>query len=203
MPLGSICLRPNSHKSGFIVSIDHGEGSPSGATKKEVGFVLSAPWLHRARAPTFAQLTQLADTIAHRMCRHLARHSWLEGEDESAFLSDCACCDDGSATAPCVALPPTPLSAKVGGFSLHSGVAAEAHELQKLKCLCGYIARPAISEKRLSISPQGKVRYPLKTPWKNGTTHVEFEPVEFIAKLAARVPPPRAHLTRFLRQRGA
>ena len=40
-------------------------------------------------------------------------------------------------------------------------------------------------------------RYQLKTPWKNGTTHVEFEPVEFIAKLAALVPPPRAHLTRF------
>jgi hypothetical protein len=37
----------------------------------------------------------------------------------------------------------------------------------------------------------------LKTPWRNGTTHVEFEPVEFIAKLAALVPPPRAHLTRF------
>ena len=41
------------------------------------------------------------------------------------------------------------------------------------------------------------MRYQLKTPWKNGTTHVEFEPVEFIAKLAALVPPPRAHLTRF------
>jgi len=41
------------------------------------------------------------------------------------------------------------------------------------------------------------VRYQLKTPWKNGTTHVEFEPVEFIAKLAALVPPARAHLTRF------
>ena len=34
-------------------------------------------------------------------------------------------------------------------------------------------------------------------PWKNGTTHVNFEPVDFIAKLAALVPPPRAHLTRF------
>jgi hypothetical protein len=41
------------------------------------------------------------------------------------------------------------------------------------------------------------VRNALKTPWRNGTTHVEFEPVEFIAKLAALVPPPRAHLTRF------
>jgi len=41
------------------------------------------------------------------------------------------------------------------------------------------------------------VRYPLKTPWKNGTTQVEFEPVEFIGKLAALVPPPRADLSRF------
>jgi len=41
------------------------------------------------------------------------------------------------------------------------------------------------------------VHYQLKTPWKNGTTRVEFEPVEFIAKLAALVSPPRAHLTRF------
>ncbi len=79
---------------------------------------------------------------------------------------------------------------QVGGFSLHAGVAAEAHESEKLEKLCRYITRPAISEKRLSLSPQGRVRYELKTPWKNGTTHVEFEPIEFIAKLAALVPPP-------------
>jgi len=86
---------------------------------------------------------------------------------------------------------------KVGGFSLHAGVAAEAHEGHEFERLCRYIARSAISEKRLSLSPQGRVRYQLKTPWKNGTTHVEFEPVDFIAKLAALLPPPRAHLTRF------
>jgi hypothetical protein len=33
----------------------------------------------------------------------------------------------------------------------------------------------------------------------NGTTHVEFEPIDFIAKLATLVAPPRAHLTRFHR----
>ncbi|ELN4703518.1 transposase, partial [Escherichia coli] len=85
---------------------------------------------------------------------------------------------------------------KVGGFSLHAGVAAEAHESHKLEKLCRYITRPAISEKRLSIALQGRVRYQLKTPWRNGTTHVEWDPVDFIAKLAALVPPPRAHLTR-------
>lgn len=37
--------------------------------------------------------------------------------------------------------------------------------------------------------------YALRTPWRNGTTHVEFEPAEFIDKLAALVLPPCVHLT--------
>ena len=68
------------------------------------------------------------------------------------------------------------------GFSLHAGVAAEAHEGQKLERRCRCIARPAISEKRLSLWPQGRVRYQLKTPWKNGTTHVEFEPETWVSE---------------------
>ena len=36
----------------------------------------------------------------------------------------------------------------------------------------------------------GRVRCELKTPWRNGTTHVIFEPEDFIARLAALVPKP-------------
>ena len=50
---------------------------------------------------------------------------------------------------------------------------------------------------RLSLTDHGKVRYELKTPYRDGTTHVIFEPVDFIAKLAALVPKPRVNLTRF------
>lgn len=85
----------------------------------------------------------------------------------------------------------------VAGFSLHAGVAAKAHERDKLERLCRYIARSAISEKRLSLTAQGKVRYALKTPYRDGTTHVIFEPLDFIARLAALVPKPRVNLTRF------
>jgi hypothetical protein len=42
------------------------------------------PRLHRTRAPTTAQLTHLADTIAYRVCRHLTRKGWLEGEGPTA-----------------------------------------------------------------------------------------------------------------------
>ncbi len=34
-------------------------------------------------------------------------------------------------------------------------------------------------------------------PYRDGTTHVIFEPLDFIARLAALVPRPRVNLTRF------
>ena len=87
--------------------------------------------------------------------------------------------------------------AKGGGFSLHAGVSAKSHQRDKVERLCRYIARPAVSTHRLERLPDGKLSYELKTPYKNGTTHVVFEPLDFIARLAALVPKPRFHLTRF------
>ena len=87
--------------------------------------------------------------------------------------------------------------AKEAGFSLHAGVAAPASERDKLERLCRYISRPAVSEKRLSLTSAGNIRYQLKTAYSDGTTHVIFEPLDFIAKLASLVPKPRVNLTRF------
>jgi hypothetical protein len=70
--------------------------------------------------------------------------------------------------------------AKVAGFSLHAGVAAARHERQKLERLCRYITRPAIAEPRLSLTPSGNVRCQLKTPYRDRTTHVIFEPLDFM-----------------------
>jgi len=52
------------------------------------------------------------------------------------------------------------------------------------------------------LTTNGQVRYELKTPYRNGTTHVIFvrgglPPLDFIAKLAVLVPKPRVNLTRF------
>jgi len=69
--------------------------------------------------------------------------------------------------------------------------------MPELERLCRYIARPAIAHERLSLTRQGNVRYPLKTPYRDGTSHVIFEPLDFIARLAALVPKPRVNLTRF------
>lgn len=87
--------------------------------------------------------------------------------------------------------------ANVSGFNLHAGVMARSDERDKLERLCRYICRSAVSEKRLSVTRHGKIRYQLKTPFRDGTAHVLFEPLDFIARLAALVPKPRANRTRF------
>jgi len=95
--------------------------------------------------------------------------------------------DEGPADAP----------GNVAGFSLHAGVAVKPNQREKLERLCRYICRPPVSEKRLFLTPRGDIGYSLKTPYRDGTTHVIFEPLDFIARLAALVPPPRLNLTRF------
>jgi hypothetical protein len=85
----------------------------------------------------------------------------------------------------------------LAGFSLHAGVAAEDFQRDKLERLCRYISRPAVSTKRLSRLSDGRIRYALKTPYRDGTTHVVFEPLDSLARLAALVPSPGVKLTRY------
>jgi hypothetical protein len=59
------------------------------------------------------------------------------------------------------------------------------------------VSRPTVSEKRLSLTPSGNIRYQLKTHYSEGATHIIFEPLDFIAKPAALVPKSRVKLTRF------
>jgi hypothetical protein len=89
-----------------------------------------------------------------------------------------------------------PLTTRVGnvaGFSLHAGVATRAHERDKLERLCCYITRPAVATKRLSMTRNGQVRYQLKTPWRNGTTHVVFEPLDFMFRTNGMPRAQEAH----------
>jgi hypothetical protein len=80
---------------------------------------------------------------------------------------------------------------------LHAGIGVEADQREKLERLTRYVSRPPVVIERLDLTAQGQVRYRLKTPYRDGTTHIVLEPLDFIARLAALVPPPRVHLTRF------
>jgi len=90
-----------------------------------------------------------------------------------------------------------PFTAGRDGFSLNCAVAGEAHERAKLDRVCRYMARGPIAQERLSLEGDGLVVLELKRAFTDGTTHVLFEPEDFIARLAALVPRPRAHLVRY------
>jgi hypothetical protein len=82
----------------------------------------------------------------------------------------------------------------VEGFSLHAAVRISSSDRERLEHLCRYIARPPLAAERLTLTARGHVRYEFRRPWRNGTTHVEFEPLVFLERLAALVPPPRMHM---------
>jgi hypothetical protein len=44
---------------------------------------------------------------------------------------------------------------------------------------------------RLALTAHGQIRHTLRTPYRDGTTHMIFEPLDFIARLAALVARPR------------
>jgi hypothetical protein len=179
---------------------------------------------HRIKAPTADELRVLAHRIGQRVAKFLERRGFLERDEENSYLALEASGDEamqqlyghsityriaigprqGCKVFTLQSLPPvdgpkaeSSRVANVAGFSLHAGVMAEVHQRDKLERLCRYISRPAVSEKRLALTANGNVRYQLKTPYRDGTTHVIFEPLDFIARLAALVPKPRVNLTRF------
>lgn len=61
----------------------------------------------------------------------------------------------------------------------------QAGGVGRLEKLVRYCARPPLSNERLSMRADGRVLLELKTPWSDGTTHLAYEPLDFLAKLAA------------------
>ena len=83
------------------------------------------------------------------------------------------------------------------GFSRHAVTRCEANQRDQLEKLCRTITRPAIANERLSMNEREKVICRFKQPFRDGTTHVVLDPLDFIARLAALVPRPRLNLIRF------
>jgi hypothetical protein len=77
---------------------------------------------------------------------------------------------------------PRPQVAESSGFSLHAGIAAKPLQRDHLERLARYVSRPPVATERLSLTQGGNVRYALKTPYRDGTTHVML--------LRASCPPP-------------
>jgi len=84
-----------------------------------------------------------------------------------------------------------------GGMSLHADVSVPARDRRRLERLCRYVARPPLASERLEERPGDTLALRLKTPWRDGTTHILMERRELIERLVPLIPPPRAHQTRY------
>jgi Putative transposase len=72
-----------------------------------------------------------------------------------------------------------------------------AEQRSEFEHLCRYITRPDIANERLSVNHAGQVVLKQKTPYRDGTSHINMSPLEFMQRLAALVPRPRLHVIRF------
>lgn len=87
--------------------------------------------------------------------------------------------------------------AEVMGFNVHAGLALDGRDRRRVERVCRYLGRPPIAQERLRQLDNGRLRYTMKKPWKDGTVALDFEPLDLIARLCAMVPPPGFHMIRY------
>jgi len=102
---------------------------------------------------------------------------------------------DGGEHVAAVRVPPSAatLLAEADGYNVHAGVFVHARARATLERVCKYILRPPLARDRLTLGGDGRVFWELKRPYDDGTTHLVFEPLVFLERLAALVPPPKSH----------
>ena len=84
--------------------------------------------------------------------------------------------------------------ARQQGFDLHAGIVVPAGSRDRLERLCRYALRPPVGQDRLQLMPDGTAVLELRRRWTDGTTHLVFDPVELLERLAALTPRPRINL---------
>ncbi len=92
---------------------------------------------------------------------------------------------------------PPPLGrwhARQHGFDLHAGIVVPPGRRDRLERLCRYALRPPVGQDRLQLMPDGTAVLELRRRWTDGTTHLVFDPVELLERLAALTPRPRVNL---------
>ena len=177
---------------------------------------------HPAPPPTTAEVTELLTTARKRILRHLGKHGLLNEDhgdldplsDEAPLLANCYATSiarrqtlGSRPGAPLDRIGRDPhaqwqervgeLQAHIEGFDLHARLAIATDQpggQLLLEKLVRYCARPALSKDRLSELPDGRIALELKTPWFDGTHTLAFDPLDFLAKLAALVPRPHKNL---------
>ena len=172
-----------------------------------------------ASAPTSEELEAIVARVQRRAKAWLRRHGYLDVrplEERSnelptqTALDACAAIAMGRgqvATLPNADAPDDQESAPDkpavavafdrDGFNLHAGVRIEAGDDVGRERLARYGARPPLSLERLRRVPGGRVAYRLKYVSRGRGKHRIMSGLEFMARLAALICPPRYPLLRY------
>jgi len=167
--------------------------------------------------PTDDDVARLAHRIARRLTKLVTRYlaerdeEYTDPDDEQATLQHALSTALRPPVRPQPTLPlggfggpeqPPPekaLCSAVAGFSLHAARTVSEHDREGLERLLRYGLRAPFSQQRLSLLPDGRVRYELPRPWPTpaGVTELVMEPLQFLKRLAALLPAPYQNLTRY------
>jgi hypothetical protein len=96
-----------------------------------------------------------------------------------------------------------PCHARWRGYDLHANVCVPPRDRSQLERLCRYALRPPVAQDRLHRTPEGQVVVELRHQWADGTTHLAFDPLELLERLAALTPRPRINLVLYYGVLGA
>jgi hypothetical protein len=156
----------------------------------------SAAHFQKQRPPTLEELEKILLRIVKRTLSMLARRGLLDVEDVDglgAIQVEAAQAGLGAWAAP----EKKKLAAFLEGFSMEAGTHLHANDRRGLEHLCRYGLRPPLALERLHRLADGRVMLELRRPMHDGVRAVAFTTSEFLRRLAAIVPPPRSHQTRY------
>jgi hypothetical protein len=166
---------------------------------------------------TTRDVATVLERTRDRIKKYLSRQRFLQEDDDPEDASD----KDGlavlAASAVSGAAPPAgpewrrgalpfasrpmaferPQCVALDGFTLHAATRAGGLDEQGREALLKYILRPAVAQERVSRGPDSLVRIALKKPFSDGTVAVDLDPLSLLCRLAASVPAPRFHTTRY------
>jgi hypothetical protein len=196
---GALNLNPHLHSL-----IPDGLFVPDPETPDRLAFTPLPP-------PTDTEIEQLTVRIARRLIKlavaaGVGRDEGIQPDDEEQMLLARSMSE---AMVPLLsptffdAMPAAPvhkhLCANVEGFGLHAARAVPAHDRAGLERLCRYGLRAPFSQDRLSLLPDGRVRYRLRRPWPtpDGASELVLDPVKFLKRLTALLARPYVNLVRY------
>jgi hypothetical protein len=153
----------------------------------------------------FHHLPAPTDDVVHRLllrtAQRLLREAGTELDDDDAQGDALLSLEQGSLAQRQAALPPTkaprPLTAALGGFSLHAATRIAATDRKGLYRLCRYGARGAVAHSRVSELEDGRFAYEMKRAQPDGRRHLVMTGIELLRKLTPLIPPPWSNLTRY------